>query len=120
MTTQNVHTLKQKPPLTRGYAVPEVGLERNSGPWKHWEVAEHAESGPVRWLYGRVRGGRCGHCPHLLLLIRRANSGGRITVHYGYTSDARTMPPGPTLTEQGAFIRFPPFEHPLCIVHEGT
>ncbi len=40
LTTKNVHTLKQKPPLTRGYAVPEVGLERDSRPWAHWEVAE--------------------------------------------------------------------------------
>ena len=25
---------------------------------------KHAESGPVRRLYGPVRGGKCGHCPH--------------------------------------------------------
>ena len=30
--------VKQKPPLTRGNAVPEVGLELHSGPCNHWEV----------------------------------------------------------------------------------
>ena len=35
-TRVNVHTLKQKPPLTRGNAVPEVGLEPHSSPCKHW------------------------------------------------------------------------------------
>ena len=48
----NVHTLKQKPPLTRGYAVPEVGLELHSRPCKHWAPAEtcgiRPDPAPVR------------------------------------------------------------------------
>jgi hypothetical protein len=36
--TTFVHTLKQKPPLTRKYAVPEVGLELHSKPCKHCKV----------------------------------------------------------------------------------
>jgi hypothetical protein len=36
--TSFVHTLKQKSPLTRGSAVPEVGLEPHSNLCKHWEL----------------------------------------------------------------------------------
>jgi hypothetical protein len=32
--------IKAKTPLTRGHAVPEVGLEPGSRPCKHWEVPE--------------------------------------------------------------------------------
>jgi len=27
---------------------------------------KHAESGPIRWAYEPVRGGKCGHCAHFL------------------------------------------------------
>ena len=57
----NVHTLKQKPPLTRGNAVREVGLELHSCPCKHWELPEtcgippdptHIRPGPKCYVAG--------------------------------------------------------------------
>ena len=56
--------LKQRTPLTRGHAVPEVGLEPDSSPCKHWDVQEHTESGPIRPQFDAVRDPKCGHCPH--------------------------------------------------------
>ena len=45
--------LKQKPPLTRGYAVPEVGLEGDSRACYCWEVAETCG---IRGSPARVQG----------------------------------------------------------------
>jgi hypothetical protein len=68
----NVHTLKQKTPLTRGHAMPEVGLKLHSSPRKHWTPVEHAESDPIRPIYDSVRHPKCGQCTHPNFIDYRA------------------------------------------------
>ncbi|MDR6685364.1 hypothetical protein J2Y41_000917 [Arthrobacter sp. 1088] len=46
LTTRYVNTLKQKPPLTRGFAVPELGLEGDSRPWERWDFRESCRIRP--------------------------------------------------------------------------
>lgn len=48
----------QRPPDPRKH-VPEVGLEPVPGPGNTGKARKHAESGPVRSMYGPIRGSKC-------------------------------------------------------------
>jgi len=60
----NVHTLKAKPPLTRGNTCPRWDSKRTPALANTGNSRKHAESGPIRPRYGPVQGPKCGHCPH--------------------------------------------------------
>lgn len=69
LTTQNVHTLKQKPPLRGGMPCPRwdsnhIPVLENTG-----KSRKHAEYGPVRPMYDPIRRQRCAHCAHRFLAV---------------------------------------------------
>ncbi len=101
--------VKAKTPLTRGYAVPEVGLERDSRSCYCWEVAEtcgiRASPAVVRASPGRKVWTMSTHCLcRCMWSLRRRLSGGRAMRYAGETS-TYWLSEVPTGIEQDDFIR---------------
>ncbi|ABK03238.1 hypothetical protein Arth_1851 [Arthrobacter sp. FB24] len=71
----NVHTFKQEPPLTRGYACPRWDSNRTPVLAIPPLPRKPAESGPVRHQYNPIRSPRCAHCAHPLLPISATSTG---------------------------------------------
>jgi len=75
-----VNTNKAGPPLAWGNTVPEVGLELDFSPCKHWAVPEHSESDAVRTDTSRSDGEGV-HIVHTLLFALRQVGVGHETAY---------------------------------------
>jgi hypothetical protein len=78
--------IKAKTPLTRGYACPRWDSNCIPAPANTRLPPKHAQSEPIRPIYGPVRDPKCGHCPHALFVTFQATPNDCRSPHQGCDS----------------------------------